>query len=211
MFVLRHAPIGRSMMHIHTPNAPAVRSAKAAAQSLFVVLIVLAATRAPLAADCLEQPNLQTAQDGRWYYWRDTLNHRKCFYLQQQTRSMETSTAQSKTVADGSVGLSSFLSSLFHSRLSFGSAAPPQQDAAIVATAPAPGAEPGSAKSSPSPSHEGRRFALRSKRAEAPTQADQKKSVREQQYLDPARREALFQEFLRWAAWQDQLEVSGGQ
>ena len=199
-------------MHIHTPNAPAVRSAKAAAQSLFVVLIVLGATHAPLAADCLEQPNLQTAQDGRWYYWRDTLNHRKCFYLQQQTRSTEASTAQSKTTVEGTVSLSSFFSSLFSNRLNSVSTAPPQQDAAIVTTAPAPGAEPGVPKSSPSPSHEGRRFALRSKRAEGPTQADQKKSGRsEQQYLDPARREALFQEFLRWAAWQDQMEVSGGQ
>jgi hypothetical protein len=200
------------MMHIHTRSVPAVRSAKVAAQGLLVVLIVLGATHAPLAADCLEQPNLQTAQDGHWYYWRDPLNHRKCFYLQQQTRSVEASTAQSKTVVDGSVSLSSFLSSLFSSRLSLGSTAPPQQDAAMVATAPAPGAEPGVPKSSSSPAHEGRRFALRSRRAEAPTQADQKKSGRgEQQYLDPARREALFQEFLRWAAWQDQVEVSGGQ
>lgn len=198
-------------MHINTPSAPAVRSAKAAVQSLVAVVIVLGATHAPLAADCLEQPNSQTAQDGRWRYWRDTVSHRKCWFLQQQTRSTETSTAQSTTAADGTVGLASFLVSL-SGRLSAVSKALEQQDAATAATAPAPGAEPYGPKSSPAPSNERRRLALRAKRAEGPTPADQKKSGRsEPQYLDPAQREALFQQFLRWAAWQDQAESSAGQ
>jgi hypothetical protein len=212
MFVLRHVPARRSMMHTHPPIVPPVRSAKGTLQGLLAVVIALGATQAPLAADCLEQPSSQTVQGGRWYYWRDTIDHRKCWYLQQQSSSVEGPTAQFKTVADGAASLTSFLSSLFASRAV--SKALPQQDAATVATAPASSADFGAPKSSrsPSPSYERRRFALRAKRTDGLAQADQKKSGGgDQQYLDPAQREALFQEYLRWAAWQDQAQIFGAQ
>jgi hypothetical protein len=197
------------MMHIHIPGVAPVRLAKAAAESLLAVVIVLGAIEAPLAADCLEQPKAQTVQAGRWYYWRDAINHRKCWYLQQQSPSTDTPTAQYKTAVEGTTSLSSFLSSLFSARLSVVSSAPPQQDAATIA--PAPSAGPGVPEKS-SPSYERRRLVWRAKRTEGLAQVDQKKPGRgDQQYLDPAQREALFQEFLRWRAWQEQAQLFNGQ
>jgi hypothetical protein len=136
------------------------------------------------------------------------MNHRKCWYLQQQPQSTESSTAGSNTAVQGSPSFGSFLLSLLPGRPSAVSNVP-QQNAATVGTPSVPGTEPVAAKKS-APSSE-RRWVLRAKRSERPAQADQIKLRGEQKYLDSAQRDALFQEFLRWAAWHDQTQSFDGQ
>jgi len=182
-------------MKIRIPGIPPARLAKGAVQSALAAVIVLGATRAAGAAECVEQANSQAAPDARWSYRVDPVSHRKCWYLQQQPPSTGSATRGSRTAADAATSLPSFVASLFSSRPGAASNVP-QQDAA---TSP-PGAEAGAAKKS-SPKRPGR-----------PAQADQIKLKRgEPQYLDPARRDALFQEFLRWSAWQEQASGSAGQ
>jgi hypothetical protein len=201
MFVLRHALTRRTAMTIHTPRVRPVRPANAGVQSLLAVLIVLGATHGALAADCLEQPDLQKAQDGHWYHRFDSINHRKCWYRKPQPPSAESSTVASNTTVEGTISFTSFLSSLLSGRPNAVSTLPQQQNAAAVATPSAPNADPGASKRN-SLSYERRRLALRTKQPEGRG---------DHQYPDPAQREELFEEFLRWAAWQDAAQSSGGQ
>ena len=163
---------------------------------VLAALIVLSAAQAAFADNCVEQPNLQTAQGGHWYYYRlNSLSHRKCWYLHQHRPSTESSTADSKSTVEGDTSLSSFLSSLFDAR---------QAGVSSAATATAPSAEAVAARKSISSSHESR-WLWRAKQARL-SQVHQPELERgHQQYqFDSAQREALFERFLRWAAREGQ-------
>jgi hypothetical protein len=170
---------------------------------LLAAFMVLGATpSATLAAECVGQPRSQADQDGHWYYRFDSLNHRKCWFLQQQPPSTGSSPAESdSTVA---MKLSSFFSSLLATRQSVVSTKP-QQEAVIGATTPESGADPIVPKRRTSSLHE-KRWTLNAKRgARLMEHAD------EQPQLDQWQREALFDEFLRWTMRQEQAPRVPGQ
>jgi hypothetical protein len=180
MFVPRHALTRSNMMSI-LARSPA-RLADAAIQRTLAALIILgAAPTASSAADCVERPNLQAAQDGHWYYRVDLRNHRKCWYLQQQAPSGESSTAEPRSAEEGAKSVGSFFSTLLARQSA------PQQDTAAAA----PSAEPTVRRK--------HHWALHAKRATEP----QPDHADQQPRLDSTQREALFQKFLRWAR-QDQ-------
>ena len=177
---------------------------------LLAALIVLAATpSATLAAECVGQSRLQAVQDGHWYYRFDSLNHRKCWFLQRQLPSTGSSPAES----DSSVAmkLSSFFSSLLATRQSVVSTKP-QQEAGIGATTPESGADPIAPKKRTSSLHENR-WTLNAKRAARLIEIIQVQveHADEQPQLDQGRREALFEEFLRWTVRQEQAPSVPGQ
>jgi hypothetical protein len=194
MFVLRHAMTRRNMMNIHKLRVNRVGLAHGAVRRVVTALIVVSATHAALAANCVEQPNLQTAQGGHWYYYKiNSITHRKCWFLHQQQPSTESSAAEPKPTVEGDSSLSSFLSSLFDRQAGVSSAV----------TASAPSAEP-VAKRSTSPSYE-RRWLLRAKPARlSQVHQPELERGRQQDQIDSAQREALFERFLRWAAREGQ-------
>jgi hypothetical protein len=185
MFVPRHALTRSNMMSILT-QSPA-RLTNAAIQRTFAALIVLGtAPMASRAADCVERPNLQAAQDGHWYYRLDLRNHRRCWYLQQQP-----SPAEPRSVEAAAPSAGSFLSTLF------ARPSTPQRDAGGVAMVAAPSAEPVAPRK--------RHWALHAKWVSDAKHATepQLEHADPQPRLDPSQREALFQQFLRWTR-QDQ-------
>jgi hypothetical protein len=187
------------MMNIYKLRVSQACLADGSVQMVLAALIVLSATPAAVAANCVEQPKLQADQVGHWYYYRpSSLNHRKCWYLhQQQQPSTESSTAESKPAVEGDTSLSSFLSSLFDAR---------QAGVSSAVTASAPSAEPVAVKKSTSE----RRWLLRAKQVRL-SQVHQPELERgHQQYqFDSAQREALFESFLRWAAREGQAAFRG--
>jgi|SRR5215469_2279879 len=196
MFVLRRAMTRRNMMNIHKLRVNPVGLANGAVRRVVTALIVLSATHAALAANCVEQPNLQIAQGGHWYYYKiNSISHRKCWFLHQQQPSTESSAAEPRPAVEGDSSLSSFLSSLFDAR---------QAGVSSAVTASAPSAEPVAAKRSTSPPDE-RRWLLRAKPARL-SQVHQPELERghQQDQIDSAQREALFERFLRWAAREGQ-------
>lgn len=178
---------------------------------LLVTLIVLGATPTALAAGCVGQPNSQTVQDGHWYYRQDPLNHRKCWFLQRQPPSTGSSTLESESTAAGAANLTSFLSSLFAIRKSAVSSGQ-QKEAAIAPTTPEPSADPVAPKKRSIPLHE-HRGALNAKQAARLIEIIQVQLEHQDQQLqlDPAQREALFEEFLRWTVRQEQAPSFPGQ
>jgi hypothetical protein len=107
--------------------------------------------------------------------------------------------------------LSSFFSSLLATRQSV-VATKPQQEAAIGATTPESGADPIAPKKRTSSLHE-KRWTLNAKRAARLIEIIQVQVERadEQPQLDQGRREALFEEFLRWTVRQEQAPSVPGQ
>lgn len=185
------------------PRAAQVRFVNATVEGVLAALIVFGSTHAvALAGNCGGQPNFHSVNDGHWYYRLDALNHRKCWYLQQQPPSTGSSTAESNPSAGSATSLVSFLSSLFSARQSPVSDVP---QSAGVATVSAPNAEPSAPNKSTAPSYERRRV-FRAKRPARLTQVYQLRWEHDdrQYQLDPAQREALFEEFLRWTTQQDQ-------
>jgi hypothetical protein len=160
--------------------------------SLLAAVIVLGiGPTVLLAGDCVGQPNLQPAPEGHWYYRVDFPSRRKCWYLMRQQPSSEPSAEESASTA-------TTLTSLFASLSAAWQGATP---ARLEAT-PAQSADPIALKKNTSRSHEARRRVLNAKRAARLSQlstASRLKHADQQDQLDAAQREALFEEYLRWA------------
>lgn len=163
-----------------------------------------------LANDCVAQPNLQADQDGRWRYRLEPLSHRKCWYLQRQSPSPESSTAETKPAVPGEPSLPFVLSSLVAAWQSAVSNRPPQ-DTAIVGQPPAPDTESIVPRRSAFRSH-GRHWGWHEKRAARLAQAHQPQGEHTDQHhqLDPAQRDALFEEFLHWSVRQEHAPKPSG-
>jgi len=178
--------------------------------SLLAAMIMLCSSPTLLfAGDCVGQPNLQTAQEGHWYYRLDPLNHRKCWYLMRQRPSSESSAGEStSTVATAgtSTPLFSSLSAIWQGVTS----ARLQQDVAANVAAPtALRADPIAPKKSTSQPNDARVFdaerAARFIQLSTASRSTASRSVHadQQHQLDPSQREALFEKFLYWAAQQE--------
>jgi hypothetical protein len=171
--------------------------------SLLAALILLG-TSAPaaLATDCVGQPGLQAAQDGHWRYWIDRPSHRKCWYLQRQSPSAGSSTSEPKPADAGATSFPSVFSSLVTAWQSAVSIRP--QPDAPTADAPTPSADQIAPKRSASASR-GRHGAWHEKRAARLVQLRQPQweHADQHQQLDPAQRDALFEEFLHWSVRQE--------
>jgi hypothetical protein len=159
-------------------------------------LIMLGATPTVAAAACVEQPNLQEASDGHWYYRIDRLNHHRCWYLKQESPSAAPSPAESGiNVANVTTSISSFFSA-WKSPVARGA----QQDVASVAAAAEVSAESGAPKRGISAPAHSRHADLKEREAERLRSNEPKPEHAEAKHeLDPAQREALFEEFLRWS------------
>ena len=163
-----------------------------------------------LASDCVGQPNLQADHDGYWRYRLDPLSHRKCWYLQRQSQSKESSTAATKPAAAGEPSLPFGLSSLVAAWQSAVTNRPPQ-DTAIVGQPPAPDTESIAPRRSAFRSH-GRHWGWHEKRAARLAMARQPQGEHTDQHhqLDPAQRDALFEEFLHWSVRQEHAPKPAG-
>jgi len=172
------------------------------ASLLAAVIVIGASAPAAGATDCVGRPDLQAAQDGHWRYWVDRPSHRKCWYLERQSPSAGPSTAEPKPADAGTRNLPSVFSSLVTAWQSAVSTRP-QPDPAIADT-PAPSPDQVVPKRGASASH-GRRGVWHEKRTARLVQVHQPQLEHTDQHhqLDPAQRDALFEEFLHWSVRQE--------
>lgn len=165
--------------------------------SPLAALIMLGATSTQIAAaDCVEQPNFQEAGDGHWYYRIDRPNHHRCWYLRGESQPAASSLSEPKlAVAKVTTSISSFFAA-WKSSVSNRS----QQDVATVAGPPEPSADTTAVKRSISPL-QSRHSASSNERAVPRVRFQQRQLEHpdQQRDLDPAQRDALFEEFLRWS------------
>jgi hypothetical protein len=159
-----------------------------------LVMFAAASTGGAAAADCAGQPNLQEA-DGHWYYRIDRLNHRKCWYLQPQIQSAESTSADSKLGVTNAID--EVLSSLFSAgKGSFSIKS--QRDVATGAKPLEPRDEP-NARNGASATHH-RRSVLDETRASTfvarPAQVQRSDLQRQE---NARQRDELFEDFLRWS------------
>jgi hypothetical protein len=197
-FVLRkvHAAIGTWRDSRPSAPRPIVSGERRRFASSLAVLIMLGAAPASAAATaCVGQPNLRESNDGHWYYRVDRLNHHKCWYLQGESQPVASSpTAPNVTMARVGSSISSFFASWKRSV-----SIRPQADVATAPAPPEPSADLAVARKSVSPIRN-RGWAVSEGRA-ATLQVHQRQlaPTDQQHELDPAQREELFQEFLRWS------------
>ncbi len=176
------------------------------AASLIAAVGALAALppRIALAADdCLTEPNLRAAQGGHWYYRVDRARNRNCWYLRQphaEAAPAASPQAQSPPRSAAHTASPSWISRL---TLTFAPASAAQQQE----TPAEPGAQripaDGPSKDAALPTEEPR--VARYLDPEKKPKPRQRRATRtpatrpdRNGALDPASRDALFQEFLLW-------------
>jgi hypothetical protein len=158
------------------------------AAGLVSAIIGLSPGRAAASEDCLATPNREAGPGERWLYHSDTTGTRKCWHLAGTAPAATTPAPEPQP----SSGLQSFFSSL-------GFSAPAQAAPQGAARDDKPNASDTSKRPrlasrqdqpDPTPQPKRRQNARPSDRADLP--------------LDEAKREALFQDFLRWKAQHNQ-------
>jgi hypothetical protein len=163
------------------------------AAGLFSAMIGLSPERAAAGDDCLAAPNREPGPGERWLHHLDTTGTRQCWHL---VGSAPSAAATPAPEAQQSSGLQSFFSSL-----TSGFSAPAQ--AAPQGAAPRDDKQ-GAADPSKRP-----RLASRQDPGDPAPQPKRHRDTRTTGEradlpLDEAKREALFQEFIRWKAQHNQ-------
>jgi hypothetical protein len=174
----------------------------AVAAGLLVTVILLGTNYATLAADdCLTEPNRPTTQGSHWYYHVDRASNRKCWYLVEPGGPPPTAEApQPQPSPDGfsQPTFGSFFSSLGFPRSTTGTQPDTTGDARIMQAARPDGLKNDDARQ-PRTAHPDLEAALpkphRPAHARPPAEhADERPAAP----LNQAKRDALFDEFLKW-------------
>ena len=169
---------------------------------LAAVFVINTNSAAPAAAACIEKPGLQSDQNGHWYYRVDRVNHRRCWFLQSSgtpTANIDPATA----VPTGSYqqpALLSWLSSVV-STITGVSAAGGDQTAAVRSSRIVPAALDASIKRRSRMVRHVNVQEASVPKLPAPSSPQPLATFQEQTDsppIDPMKREALYQEFLRW-------------
>jgi hypothetical protein len=170
---------------------------------LVAAFVVSTNGTAPAAEACITKPDLQADARGHWYYRVDRVNHRRCWYLQRsesQVANIGSSEPLPPAPSNQQPGLLSWFSSVV-AAITGVSAAGDDQTATVDR----------SRVIQTSPEVSAKRRTLTVKRADSqeaftprlpPPSAPQPLAIFERQTdslpIDPMKREALYQEFLRW-------------
>jgi hypothetical protein len=178
-------------MHRRTPTIVAIT---------FVPFVVSAGGMHGVAqaeSECIESPGPQTPTNGHWYFRSDRTTGRKCWYLADSTTTPRGSAApQGRANTASTSTLTSKLVSLLDSFTGSTATATPQSNA---------GGEPRTAQAGVATAPKNA-SSLRSDQNESVADsADDRAGKRTAQ---PAKRDALFEEFLRWNERQQDVRRS---
>ena len=148
-------------------------------------------------SECIENPGPQTPKNGHWYFRSDRATGRKCWYLADSTTNARDPAApQGQTNAVSTSTLTSRLASLLGSFAGSAATATPQNSTV---------ADPRTAQANVTTAARNVNT-LRSDQTDAATDgADERAGKRTPQ---PAKRDALFEEFLRWNERQQNVSRS---
>lgn len=168
-----------------------------------------ASTQAHAAANCLEGPDRPPAPGGHWYYHLDRVSNRKCWYLlepesQAPGQPPMPDAPESQPSAAAATAPQTALGSFFSSFTGLTGATPPDPGGDARVPPPAPAGD----LNSDGPAAIRQPRIVRHPDADAltpkshrPAHAQPRTEQAEERpapALDPAERDALFQEFLRW-------------
>jgi hypothetical protein len=169
--------------------------------TLLAAVTALTTTGAVLAGDCIEQPSQQQLTQGtHWYYHWDRANKRKCWYRE----VVGTRTPEAVPPPDQSSDsvptptFSSLFSSLIEGLMGPTSAAAPQDTTIPPATR-----DPRLIQANPTKTLKIDDLV----RKEQPSLPEERADQRYAPSLSRAKRDALFQEFLRWDENQRNVDV----
>ena len=147
-------------------------------------------SRALAESECLETPSQQSINGAHWYYRSDRATGRKCWYLaNSSTSARDAATPQGQANAAATQTLSSRLATLFGGLTSSPAAVPPQNNAT---------SEPRTLQSNATHAPKTER-GVRADQPDAPPDTAEKRAGKSDlASLTQAKRNALFEEFLRW-------------